>query len=73
MTFKFQHLSLPPNIPQGNGDVLDTVVNRNVRLSDATFTDVISYQSFSTDLIMLLLGIFRPLLKPIQTGSGFEA
>jgi hypothetical protein len=60
----------------GNGDVLDTVVHKNVQLSEVTVSDILDsdhYQSFSTCWIMLEIGSFRTQLTNSQIGSSFKA
>jgi hypothetical protein len=58
--------------PYGKGDVLDTVVHQNIRLSDIIVSDILD-QYYSTYWIMSKLGISRNLLKNSQIGNGFKA
>jgi hypothetical protein len=43
MSLKFEHYNIPLiNSPTGNGDVLDIVVDKNVRLSEVSVSDILA-------------------------------
>jgi hypothetical protein len=58
--------------PQGNGDVLDTVVHRNVRFSDVTVCDILD-----SDHLPILFHILdhvssRDILAPVGSHTDWE-
>jgi hypothetical protein len=55
--------------PVGNGDVLDTVVHKNIRLSDVTVSEILDSDHWITLKINKSLNHF----KNLQIGSGFKA
>jgi hypothetical protein len=62
--------------PVDNGDVLDTVVHKNVRQPEVIASDILDPDHLpisSTYWIMLELGIFPTRLTNSQIGSGFKA
>jgi hypothetical protein len=41
MTSKFQHPNIPLTTLQGTGEIIDTVVTKNIQLSDVTVPDIL--------------------------------
>jgi hypothetical protein len=62
--------------PAGNGDVLDIVVHKNIRVSDVTVSDILDSDHLLIIFHVLYhvkLGIFPNLLKNSEIGIGFKA
>jgi hypothetical protein len=61
--------------PQGNGDVLDNVLHRNIRLSDVTISDILDSDHLPTLFHILDHVSARDISAPVemQTVSGFGA
>jgi hypothetical protein len=62
--------------PAGIGDVLDIVVNRNIRVSDVIVSDILDSDYLPIVFHILdpiIIGIFQNLLKNLQIGTGFKA
>jgi hypothetical protein len=62
--------------PAGNGDVLDIVVHKNIKVSDVIVSDILDSDHLPIIFHILVkgkTGIFRNLLKNSQIGIGFKA
>jgi hypothetical protein len=57
----------------GNGDVLDIVVHKNIRLSDVIVSDILDSDHLPIVFHILDHVKIRNLLKNLQTGIGFKA
>jgi hypothetical protein len=69
ITSKFQRHNAQPITPVGNGDVLDIVVHKNVRLSDVIVSGILPVMFHIPDHVRTK----QIHLTNLQIGSGFKA
>jgi hypothetical protein len=58
--------------PQGNGDVLDIVVHRNVRLSDVTVSDILDSDHLPIFFHILDHVSARDILAPVESHTDWK-